>query len=285
MRRVLRFASAGLGQQSTAMIVAMVLGEPGFPTVDGIGFADTGDEQDGTYAHAAKFAPWLAERGATLVTRKKKDPSGSLSQSIMDRLAGKRQSASPIPAHLKGAGRAMQGCTRDWKARQVDAYYRLIVRREKPDAVEVCIGFGIEEVHRAKTPSYYHKVHHWPVNWSPRYPLIDLRLGRGWAVEFNHKHLSWPVVPSMCRHCPNRPTIGPSSFEEMSRKSPADFEKVVAFDAAIRDGTAWGLEHEAYLSAYRLPLREAIKTAQMQMTLPFPDGAVTEDCSGRECFT
>lgn len=277
--RLIRVASAGLGHQSTAMIAACILGEPGFPKLNAAAFADTGDERKQTYIHAARFTAWCAERGLFLATVRKNDKSGSLSQSIRDRLDGNRKSASPIPVHLGGAGRALQGCTRDWKQRALDKRYRELAKACEADAVEVCIGYGVEEILRVPAPSEYG----WPEGWSPRYPLIENGWDRAKSVAYIREKLGWKVIGSCCLMCPHRPAVGPGSFDEIQRTDKDEWAEVVAFDAAIRDGRKWGLRATAYLSAMRLPLPEAVAEAKRQGTFGFAGD--NGECDGGPCFT
>ncbi len=276
-----RSASAGLGHGSTALIVACVLQEPGFPVLDHVQFADTGDERRETYDHEERFREWLNDKGVRLHTVRKDDRSGSLSQSVLDRLGGKRKSASPIPFHLGGAGRAMQGCTRDWKMRPLDKRLKRLTRYH--GSVEVLIGYTIDEVSRVPGPAKLAERPEWPSTWVQRYPLCEQGWNRARCVAYLRATLPWPVVNSCCTHCPHRPTTGPGSFDELLRDDPEGFARVEAFDKAIRDGSPWGLEHECYLSGQRKPLRAAILQAKRQGTFAFAQG--DGSCDGGTCWT
>ena len=58
--------SLGWGTQSFALAAMSALGE--LPPVDVAIHADTGYERAATYAFAAKWTPWLEERGVRVVT-------------------------------------------------------------------------------------------------------------------------------------------------------------------------------------------------------------------------
>lgn len=280
----LTVASAGLGHGSTALIIACVLGELGFPKLDRITFADTGSEAPPTYSHATQFAAWVLERGASLHTVRKKDVSGSLHQSILDRIDGKRASASPIPTHLAPSGRGMQGCTRDWKMRPLDGSVKRWAKGQgKETEVDVCIGYTVEEVMRVPGQPHLDSLTEWPTGWRQRYPLIENRWDRGRCVAYIEKHLSWPVTNSCCTICAHRPTTGPGSFAELQQNEPEAFAEVVKFDAAIRDGSRWGMVSTAYLSSLRMPLVDAIREAQRQQTFAFAAG--DGSCDGGSCWT
>lgn len=276
-----RSASAGLGHGSTALIVACVLGEPGFPPIDNIQFADTGDEREGTYRHADRFREWLEERGHKLVTVRKNDRAGSISQCVADRKAGTRAYAPPLPLHLAGAetGRALQGCTRDWKMRPLDKRLkRLTMYKPK---VEVLIGYTVEEITRIPGPATLKERPEWPDHWTQRYPLCEQGWNRAKCVAYIREKLSWPVVNSCCWHCAHRPTTGPGSFDELRQEEPESYAKAVQFDALIRESP--GLNARGYLSALRLPLPEAIDAAKRQGVFPFAAG--DGSCDGGTCWT
>ena len=57
----LRVLSLGWGVQSWTLAAMIALKE--LPLVDYAVHADTTHEHEGTYAHAAKWTPWLEERG------------------------------------------------------------------------------------------------------------------------------------------------------------------------------------------------------------------------------
>ena len=62
----LTYLSLGWGVQSWTLAAMVALGE--LPPVDLAIHADTTHEAAGTYAHAAKWTPWLEERGVKVVT-------------------------------------------------------------------------------------------------------------------------------------------------------------------------------------------------------------------------
>ena len=62
----LKVISLGWGVQSWTLAAMSALGE--LPKVDYAIHADTGHERSETYAHAAKWTPWLEDRGLKVVT-------------------------------------------------------------------------------------------------------------------------------------------------------------------------------------------------------------------------
>jgi len=276
--------SLGAGQGSTALAIAIIQGltrevRPGKVydfseiTLDKITFADTGDEIASTYEHVEKFEAWLKSKGVTLEVVRKEGIS--LSDSIRERIEGRRKSASAIPAFLAPTGKAAQHCTRDWKSRPLDRSVKRAAGKGR--TVEVLIGFTIEEWMRipAKMPK------EWPALWTRRYPLIEAGANRGWCVDVCLEHLGYVPQSSACAHCPHRPDVGPGSRTWIRDNEPETWKKVVAFDALIRDGSSWGLRQPAFLSKTLLPAELALEAANRQGMIEF--GA--DGCDSGRCFT
>jgi len=297
--------SLGAGQVSTALAIAIAdrlvvdgydFGQ--FAPLGSCTFADTGGELRATYEHVERLGQYLAPRGVRLdVVRRDGLPlrervlaragfALNSSPVVAERIArlglvdeyGRVKSAPAIPFHLVGgdSGRAQQHCTRDHKGRPIDRNTKKLARAAgKLNDVEVLIGYGIDEVDRMRndTPE------EWPEGWRWRYPLIEAKLGRGWAQRVCRAALGYVPESSACSFCPHRPDVGPGSRAWIKENEPDTYREVVEFDAAIRNGYG-GLRAKCFLSALRHPVEVAIESEDAQSNL-FPT-------CGREngrCFT
>jgi len=102
--------SLGWGVQSFTLAAMSALGE--LPRVDVAIHADTTHERAGTYAHAAKYTPWLEGLGVRVVTVR--DAARELGQ---NKKKGGR-AVVDIPAFAVGDGvngQIRRQCTGDWK--------------------------------------------------------------------------------------------------------------------------------------------------------------------------
>lgn len=113
----MRIISLGWGVQSFALAAMSALGV--LPPVDAAVHADTGHERAETYALAAKWTPWLEERGVRVVTvRGKRKMMG---------MEGIGEGYTSIPAFTRLAetgefrGMLRRQCTGDWKIDQYAA--------------------------------------------------------------------------------------------------------------------------------------------------------------------
>lgn len=278
-----RALSLGGGQVSTALVIAIadklvVNGyDFGALPLDACTFADTGGELDATYRHIDRLRDYLAARGVRLdVVRAR---GVNLMTRVLMRVGGKVASAPQIPFHLKGSadGRAMQGCTRDYKGRPIDRHVkRLATAAGKRHDVEVIIGFGSDEADRVRNDTPVG----WPKGWRWRYPLIEAGVGRGWCIDVCIAALGRTLpVPSACAFCPHRPDVGPASRAWIKENEPETWKSVVAFDAAIRNGYG-GMNAQCFVSAMRVPVEDAVRIGLAQ-------GELWPSC-GREngrCFT
>ena len=69
------YLSLGWGVQSFAIAVMVAQGD--LPMIDVAIHSDTGHEAAATYAHAAKWTPWLEERGVKVVTVRPPEKNGA----------------------------------------------------------------------------------------------------------------------------------------------------------------------------------------------------------------
>ena len=118
-------------------------------------------------------------------------------------------------------------CNRWWKQDSMRVYLSRVhgVTRSK-----YCswVGFSFDEQRRwfrMMQGQEYQKGLLW-------FPLVDLRLKRGQAINIVLQK-GWPMPPrSACWMCPNQ---GDDEWRDLRDNSPAEFEQAVALDTAIRD--------------------------------------------------
>lgn len=273
-----RSASLGAGEGSTAMVVASVLGFEGFPPLDKVTFADTGDELPGTYAHVERFGNWLDDRGVRLdVVRTTRKGATSIFATVERRVATGRGWVPSLPVWTVPTGRGAQFCTAEFKSIPLDR----ATKKAAGDAdVEVCIGFTAEELGRVKGA----RKEEWPENWRWGYPLLMAGWNRHACRTLIKERLGWPVPPSACSFCPHRRATGPASFEWIKSTDPETWDKVRHFDEMIRESLP-GLESRAYLTKERRSIEDALVAAKAQGELF--GGVLAEDgrCDEGRCFT
>jgi|Deesub1362A_J573_1020465.scaffolds.fasta_scaffold00751_21 3'-phosphoadenosine 5'-phosphosulfate sulfotransferase (PAPS reductase)/FAD synthetase len=136
---LMRVISLGWGVQSFGLAAMSALGV--LPRVDAAIFADTGHETLATYEFAARWTPWLEERGVRVVT-----VTGDFADTTSDEWGG-----IFIPAYTlapDGAvGQLRRQCTHRWK---IQPFRRYIQRVRNGRRVEVWLGITLDEAERAR---------------------------------------------------------------------------------------------------------------------------------------
>jgi hypothetical protein len=126
------------------------------------------------------------------------------------------------------------------------------VRVPKDVFVEQWVGISTDEFHRAKDADVKYMRN--------RHPLIDLGWSRDDCVRYLTSLGLADTPKSSCLGCPFH---GNAQWRHIRDTSPEEWEEVVAFDAAIRNGNARAnatgnqLLGQAYLHRSRVPLAEA----------------------------
>jgi hypothetical protein len=178
------YVAFGGGVNSTAMLVGMY--ERGLEP-SWVVFADTGGEKPETYEHVAAVSAWLKGKGHYGTTTVKKE---SMYASLEDECLRK----NTLPALAFG----FRSCSDKWKQ---EPQRKLLNNDPKAKAlwdaghkITKCIGFGVDELHRA-TPYEDEKY----VNW---YPMIDWQWNRTDCIDAI-KRSGLAVPPkSSCFFCP-----------------------------------------------------------------------------------
>lgn len=239
---MLRVLSLGAGVQSTTLALMAAHGEIEMP--DCAIFADTGDEKRGTYRHL----DWLGEQLPFPIVRVNRFPR-SLSAHTLARYAGEAVPAFTPPFFYAG-GMLPKQCSKEFKTRAITGEIRHMLglapgeRGPKANAVSVMIGISRDEAHRMK-PS--------EVPWIANcWPLIDARMRRGDCITWLDRQ-GYPTPPrSACVYCPFQ---SDAEFDDIKCGPDDDWQRVLAFDAAIRNGGA-GTSGPLFVSVHRKPIAE-----------------------------
>ena len=241
--------SLGWGTQSFALAAMSALGE--LPPVDVAIHADTGYERAATYEFAAKWTPWLEERGVRVVTVRPDEASQSAPG-----LNARGGVSLPAFSEYGGQFRRRQ-CTSDWKVKPIRRWYQANRNGER---VLQWIGITCDEGRRAKPADvgYVFNV----------YPFLGIGQtmpdGQPWSrkrvVEWLKAHDLEVPPRSSCCFCP---FMSGHEWRKIA-ETPADWERAVAVDEAIRDARLPG---KLYCHKSLLPLREIDFTAQQELDL------------------
>lgn len=267
---MLKVISLGWGVQSWTLAAMAALGH--IEPVDAAIHADTTHEAAGTYAHAAKWTPWLEERGVKVHTVTANRPDvvrEDWSQSVL------------IPAFTTDGegsrGQIKRQCTHDWKIMPIRRLLReMLGGTARPGSVQSIQGISLDEWQRMRTSDvkYIENV----------YPLVDMRMTRTACVQWLQEHALDVPPKSACTFCPYHNL---SQWKALKRAGGADWEAAVAVDETIRHKREFGAGkpgHEIqkglllYVHPGRRPLAEAIDIPedhgahQLELDMPCDSG-------------
>ncbi|PZH00701.1 hypothetical protein C1I97_22920 [Streptomyces sp. NTH33] len=152
----------------------------------------------------------------------------------------------------------MQRSTGEYKIKPIKKKVRELLGYPHPQRipkgvfVEQWVGISTDEFHRAKDADvrYMKNVH----------PLIEMGWSRSDCVRYLTSRALADTPKSSCLGCPFH---GNAQWRHIRDTSPAEWQDVVAFDAAIRKGNARAnaagnkLLGQAFLHRSRVPLSEA----------------------------
>ncbi len=245
--------SLGWGIQSFTLAAMVALGE--LPPVDVAIHADTTHERRGTYAFAARWTPWLEERGVKVATVR----------------AANSQPVNPyggmmIPAYTateKGNGQMSRQCTDEWKRAPIRRYLQA---HRGGRAVEVWLGISLDEFQRMKDSDVKYITHRWP--------LIERRMTRNDCRLWLERHGLETPPKSSCVFCPyhNR-----AAWVELAHSGDGDWQKAVEVDQAIRKARP---PYDLFVHPARVPLDEVdLRTEQEKGQLDLW-GNWDAECSG-----
>ena len=249
----IRLLSLGAGIQSTTLLLLSAEGR--LPALDGAVFADTGWEPAAVYAHLDRLEREVADPAGIPIHRVS---SGNIRDDALN--PGKRFASMPLfilnPDGRPGMTRRQ--CTGAYKIKPIKRQVRQLLGFPHPRRVpegrfaEQWIGISTDEFHRAKDSDVRYLRN--------RFPLIELGWSRSDCLHYLRTR-GWHHTPkSACLGCPYH---GNAQWRHIRDTSPQEWEDVVDFDAAIRQGNARAnatgnrLLGQAYLHRSRIPLSEA----------------------------
>lgn len=293
----LRLLSLGAGVQSTTVLLLSARGE--LPPLDAAIFSDTGWEPPEVYAHLDRIEREIAIPAGIPIKRVRAtkggirndalDPthrfasmplfvrvpcdtcSGSGEEHVPERMIlalGEGDADELVPAYagvcrkcrgrLWTKGMARRQCTSEYKLKPIKAAVRHLLGYDHPKPVprgmwaEQWIGISTDEFIRAKDSDVKYARN--------RFPLIEEGLSRRDCIRILHQHGYETTPKSACVGCPFH---GNRQWRYMRDHQPEQWADAVAFDHAIRHGSASAnakgqpLRGEMYLHSSLLPLDEA----------------------------
>lgn len=280
----MKIISLGWGVQSFTLAAMVALGE--LEPVDYAIHADTTHEFSGTYEFAAKWTPWLAERGVRVVTVANKE----------NRVTGSRFTGEVhIPAFMLVSeqvpvydtieewddstqsfvtyqttriigyknreinGQTHRQCTGHWK---IEPMRRWIQANRNKEPVEQWLGISLDEYQRMRDSDVKYITHRWP--------LIEKRMTRHDCEKWLTAHDLEIPPKSACSFCPFHNT---AEWRKI-KNSPSDWKKAVEVDEEIRKAYP---PYDLFVHPSRKPLAEVdFRTAEEKGQLSLWDS----ECSG-----
>ncbi|MCY0928197.1 hypothetical protein OTB20_18750 [Streptomyces sp. H27-H1] len=220
------------------------------PRIDFAVFADTGWEPQAVYDHLDRLEREVAKPAGIPILRVS---SGNIRDDALD---PERRFAS-MPLYILNRdslpGMTRRQCTGEYKIKPIKRQVRELLGFPYPQRVpkglyvEQWVGISTDEFHRAKDSDVKYMRN--------RHPLIsDLDWSRADCIRYLSSVSLADTPKSSCLGC---------QWRSLRDNSPAEWDDVVAFDAAIRQGNARAnasgnpLLGEAFLHRSRVPLAVA----------------------------
>lgn len=235
--------SFGGGVQSTAMLIASVLGK--LPRPDVAIFADTQWEPPAVIEHVKFMTAWAQERDFEVCTITK------------DSIRSVR-GASVMPLSVRNAdgslGKAHRQCTAEYK---IDPIRKEVRRRlgytkgqRWKHRLHTWLGITIDEAQRMKPSPKVWETAHWPL-------IEELNWNREDCKRYIES-VGLPVpMKSSCIGCPYHSDM---YFRTMKLERPEEWADVVAFDEYLRSDAPeikkLGYRGEPFIHAKCIPLKE-----------------------------
>lgn len=225
----MRAISLGWGVQSFTLAAMVALGE--LEPVDVAIHADTTHESKLTYEFAARWTPWLEERGVRVVT-----VHPAYTGVTVDRRGGEIWLPAYTDTPSAGGGMLRRQCTQRWK---IAPMRRWLQTNRNGEPVEQWLGISLDEFQRMK---------HSDVKYiTNRYPLIDMKMTRRNCVTWLDRNGIEIPPKSACTFCPFHST---AEWRRI-KQTPEDWQEAVTVDEAIRKVRP---PYDLYLHPARIPL-------------------------------
>ncbi|MER7276652.1 hypothetical protein ABT369_19630 [Dactylosporangium sp. NPDC000244] len=247
-----RYLSLGAGVQSSACLLLAARGD--MPPFDAAIFADTGWEPAAVYTHLQRLERLAAAAGIPVI----RVSAGHIRHDVLD--PGHRFASMPLFTLGPNGehGMARRQCTNEYKIRPIKAEVRRRLGYPHPRRVpaglvaEMAIGISVDEIHRARDAdvAYMRNV----------FPLLDRGWRRSDCLAYLQQHGLAEVGKSSCIGCPYHDD---GFWARLQAESPSEWADAVAFDAAIRHGSARAtaaghpLRGQFFLHRQRVPLDQA----------------------------
>lgn len=235
--------SFGGGVQSTAMLIATVLGK--LPRPDVAIFADTQWEPPAVIEHVKFMTEWAKERDfevCTITHASIRTPRG----------------ASQMPLSVRNAdgsfGKVSRQCTQDFKIDPIQKEVRRRLGYKKRQRwihrLHTSLGISIDEAHRMKPSRKAWDTTHWPL-------IEELHWNREDCKRYIES-VGLPVpMKSSCVGCPYHSDM---YFRTMKLERPEEWADVVAFDEYLRSDAPeikkLGYKGEPFIHSKCIPLKE-----------------------------
>lgn len=249
----MKVISLGWGVQSFTLAAMSALGE--LEPVDAAIHADTTHEASGTYAFAARWTPWLEERGVKVVT-----VANPTVRITTDRVGGEIWIPAYTDTPSASGGILRRQCTHRWK---VQPLRRWLQANRNGTPIEQWIGISLDEFQRMKDSDVKYVVNRWP--------LIEKRMTRQNCVIWLDRHGIEVPPKSACVFCPYHNS---AAWREMKAEGGADWQKAVEVDEAIRKVRP---PYDLYVHPARIPLVDIdLRSEQEKGQLSLWDA----ECSG-----
>lgn len=259
-KRLVEVFSSGGGTQSTA-IAALIL-QSKLPRPDFTVIADTGYEMPTTWEYLDAYVrPAFVKAGMEIHRVKASEWAANWGRGIF---ANSGQLLMPAFSSRNGGGKLPNFCTKAWKIEVVTRWLSKVHSVRKSE-FRKWIGFSRDETRRvhAMMAGAEYKA------GRIRFPLVhDFPTKRHEAGKIVAE-MGWPPAPrSRCYNCPNQSDL---EWAEVKRDHPAEWEKAIRLDEAIRER-----DPSAYLHSSIKPLRDADLTEE--------DDLFSGGCHNGECF-
>lgn len=246
-----RILSLGAGVQSSCLLALSAEGI--LPRIDFAVFADTGWEPQAVYDHLDRLEREVAKPAGIPILRVS-------SGNIRDDALNPEHRFASMPLYILNRdgrpGMTRRQCTGEYKIKPIKRQVRDLLGFPYPQRVprglyvEQWVGISTDEFHRAKDSDVKYMRN--------RHPLIsDLNWSRADCIRYLSSAGLADTPKSSCLGCPFH---GNAQWRTLRDTSPAEWDDVVAFDAAIRKGNARAnasgnpLLGQAFLHRSRVPL-------------------------------
>lgn len=247
----LRILSLGAGVQSTTLALMSARGD--LPRVDCAVFADTGWEPQAVYRHLE----WLEAQLPFPVHRARRRGADLGDHAVAIATSDVTRTASPPWFTADPKGMLPRQCSKEFKVRVIGQKVRELLglrpgqRGPREVVVEQWIGISSDEMQRMKEAEQRFVRN--------AFPLVDLRMQRRHCLDWLRER-QYPRPPkSSCIFCPYR---GNEQWRDLRDNFPDDWQRAVAFDAAIRPGF-FGMGGTAYVHRQCVPLDQVdLSTAE-----------------------